>query len=193
MEQSKSNFLVILTLVILAMSLLGGCAQKDDGTKVLEEQDYPTRVSSDTDPIVEKLVEYLTGLAKIQDFEGISASIYWFDSELRFSHPRSLKDLLEPPSKTIFLEGDEIKGKLDLFSEIKTEDIQHAQLMDRVDARFYMIIDSSKDGKLFDFLLFGDNGSYIINGIQIERNPKLTDIIMPFLDFDGRFDLRGYR
>lgn len=192
MESSKSKFFLMITVVVLAFLLVSGCVQKDHSTQEIKNEDLSIQDSTDQDPVVQKLVDELTGLAKIKDFEGISVSIYWFDPTLRFAYPRSLNDLFEGPSKSIYLEGDEIKGKLDLFSQITTKDVRRVWTMERVWARFYMVIESEKDGKLFEFLFHGDGRNFIVNGTQIRPNYKFLDIIMPFFDYDGRFDMRSY-
>jgi hypothetical protein len=55
-----------------------------------------------------------------------------------------------------------------------------------------MVIESEKDGRLFEFLFHGDGRNFIVNGTQIRPNYKFLDIIMPFFDYDGRFDMRSY-
>ena len=105
----------------------------------------------------------------------------------------TLDQLIEWPDKTFNLEGDDIKGKLDLFGQIQAEDIRLDPLQRGDVARFYLVIESVEKGKLFDILLFGYRGDiFIVNGVHIMANQKFLDMIMPLLNYDAKYNLRAY-
>jgi len=101
-------------VLLLTFSLISGCAKPEP---VVQE-------SIDLDPVKQELLNEINSLAEINDFEGLSMSVYWAHPETRYRAKLTLDQLIEWPDKTFNLEGDDIKGKLDLFGQIQAEDIR---------------------------------------------------------------------
>lgn len=61
-----------------------------------------------------------------------------------------------------------------------------------LDLRLYYVLESKKNGKLFDVAMWGDGNSIIVNGIEVEGNDIFYDVIMPFLPEDVAKDLKDF-
>ena len=170
-------------VLLLTFTLISGCAKPEP---VVQE-------SIELDPVKQELLNDINSLAEINDFEGLSVSVYQAHPETRYRAKLTLDQLIEWPDKTFKLEGDDIKGKLNLFGQIQAEDIRLESLQRGDVARFYLVIESVEKGKLFDILLFGYRGDiFIVNGVHIMANQKFLDMIMPLLNYDAKYNLRAY-
>ncbi|MGI6259930.1 MAG: hypothetical protein ACOYKC_08750 [Anaerolineaceae bacterium] len=185
---NESKTMILITVFVITLSLLSGCAKSEPIVP------KPTvQVPTDPDPVKQRLLNAVFKVANIRDYEGLSVSVYWMHPEVIREFSYKLDDLIKKPDKFIKLEGDEIEGKLDLFGQIKAEDIELAPGKIRTETpMFYLVIESTEEGKLYDFLLWGNYKYFIVNGTYIEPNQKFLDIIMPLLNYDARLDIRGY-
>ncbi len=172
----------LILVLVLTFSLISGCAKPE-----------PTvQEPIDIDPVKQELLNDINSLAEIKDFESISVSAYWVSIHARFRAPLNINDLIRLEEGVFHLEGNELDGKLDLFSQIQADDIQIAQGERFENARYYLVIESNVDGKLFELLLFKGWSNMSVNGIEIRPSKKILDAIYPLLTPGARYELRRY-
>lgn len=169
---------IIILEVVLFSLILSGCKNTEPVVH---------------DPVKHQVVEEINNLAKIQDFDGITVSVYWREPTAESPAPLTAQNLIDwTTTKTFTLEGDEIEGRLDLFDEFTEKDIEIIDGERNINARFYILIESEEEGKLFDLLMFENWTNFVLNDTLIKPNEKIVEMILPLLDSDGRFDLRRY-
>ncbi len=182
MKCTKTKPIKLILVLALTLSLISGCVKPEP---VVQE-------SIELDPVKQELLNDINSLAEINDFEGLSVSAYWVSIHSRFRAPLNINDLIRFDRGGFHLEGNEVKGKLELFSQIEMNDIQLARLGNFENARYYLVIESDKDGKLFELLLFNGWSNMSINGVEIKPSKKILDAIYPLLTPGARYELRKY-
>ncbi len=179
MKTPKTRKTISLIIVLLvAITSLCGC-EKPDSVK-------------------HKLVRDLRALAKIDNFDDLYMSIYWLKPGVTTRYPYSKQDLIDRADNVCRFQGDEIEGKLEWFGQIREKDIEVVEQTSSEWARFYIIIQSFSEGKIFDFLLFGTSDSkinLIVNDVEIVWSDKLLDALQPLLilNEEALFDFELYR
>jgi len=191
MKCTKTKPIKLILVLALTFFLISGCVKPEPVAP------KPTvQVPTDPDPVKQRILDAVFKVANIRDFDGLSVSVYWMDPYviMELEHLYKLEDLIKKPDKFIKLEGDELEGKLDLFAQIKAEDIELVppDYIRTEIHRFYLVIESAEEGKLYEFLLWGNYKNFIVNGTHIRPNQNFLDIIMPLLNYDARLDIRGY-
>jgi len=132
----------------------------------------------------------ISKLTETEDFDDISLTIYYLDPLILTSFPLSVDDLINFNSvNKIVVDGSDVEEHIDLFKQISKDDLIPVKKTSRVDARFYYVFESEKEGKLFDVAMSGANNSVFINGIEFEENDIFFTIIIPFLTEDAKKDL----
>ena len=150
------------------------------------------------DPVKQKLVRELRALARIDDFNDLYVSIYWLSPGLTTRYPYSKQDLIDHAQNECRFRRYEIEGKLDWFGQITEKDIEIVEKNSNEWGRFYIIIHSFTEGRLFDLFLFGSpksNLSFIVNDVEILWSDKLLDALRPLLVLNDElfFDMELYR
>ena len=179
MKTPKTRKTISLIIVLLvAITSLCGCEKPD--------------------PVKHKLVRDLRALAKIDNFDDLYMSIYWLKPGVTTRYPYSKQDLIDRADNVCRFQGDEIEGKLEWFGQIREKDIEVVEQSSSEWARFYIIIQSFSEGKIFDFLLFGTSDSninFIVNDVEIVWSDKLLDALQPLLvlNEEALFDFELYR
>ncbi|HPX64992.1 MAG TPA: hypothetical protein PK459_01350 [Anaerolineaceae bacterium] len=179
MKTPKTRKIISLIIVLLvAITSLFGCEKPD--------------------PVKQKLVCDLRALAKIDKFDDLYVSIYWLKPGVTTRYPYSKQDLIDRADNVCRFQGDEIEGKLEWFGQIREKDIEVVEQTSSEWARFYIIIQSFSEGKIFDFLLFGTSDSninFIVNDVEIVWSEKLLDALQPLLvlNEEALFDFELYR
>ena len=172
------KILTVLSVITIAITSLCGCEKPD--------------------PVKQKLVRDLRALAKIDNFDDLYVSIYWLKPGVTTRYPYSKQDLIDRADNVCRFQGDEIEGKLEWFGQIREKDIEVVEQSSSEWARFYIIIQSFSEGKIFDFLLFGTSDSkinFIVNDVEIVWSDKLLDALQPLLvlNEEALFDFELYR
>lgn len=179
MKTPKTRKIISLIIVLLvAITSLCGCGKPDS--------------------VKHKLVRDLRALAKIDNFDDLYVSIYWLKPGVTTRYPYSKQDLIDRADNVCRFQGDEIEGKLEWFGQIREKDIEVVEQSSSEWARFYIIIQSFSEGKIFDFLLFGTSDSkinFIVNDVEIVWSDKLLDALQPLLvlNEEALFDFELYR
>lgn len=129
---------------------------------------------------------------KIND---ISLTIYYLDLNIfRFYPVSSVEDLIHCSStEKVVISGSDLGENIDLFRKVSNEVLVSVKKKSSdLDLRLYYVLESKKNGKLFDVAMWGDGNSIIVNGIEVEGNDIFYDVIMPFLPEDVAKDLKDF-
>jgi hypothetical protein len=54
-----------------------------------------------------------------------------------------------------------------------------------VDARLYYVFRTTKNSKIFEVIMWGNNGCIIVNGKEVYDNDVFYDIVVPFMPEDA--------
>lgn len=164
MRYKKRKFCFLLSIILMTFFALNAC----------QNQDF--------DPVKQQLVNELTSLAKIENFDDLTFNAYAFNPWI-YPYERFSVEELKKHHLTghIRLEDCEIKGKLDLFGKIRESDIELSHIKHPQHTRYYLILESSKDGILLELLLFGGYSTYFVNGVEIKPSDKILEAIQPLL------------
>ncbi len=138
------------------------------------------------DSVKKQVLKDLRSLAKIEDFDNLSMSVYHnfsFQPIIVIHDPGSMENYIDQlhENLTFKLQGNEIRGRLDSFSTIKAEDIEVYNNCKPIEVRTYTVIKSSEDGKIFEFIWNAHNDNFIINGVEIVFSRKLLRKLQPLL------------
>jgi hypothetical protein len=86
----------------------------------------------------------------------------------------------------IVISVSNLEGHMDLFKQIGSADLIPVMKKTYVDARLYYVLESKKNGKLFDVAMQCgfDNDNMFVNGIEVRGKAILYEVIMPFIPED---------
>ena len=62
-----------------------------------------------------------------------------------------------------------------------------------LDLRVYYVLESKKNGKLFDVAMWGDDDSIFVNELEVQGNSTFYDVIIPFLPEDEAEELEDFK
>lgn len=144
--------------------------------------------SKRTSPNVSDLIEN-------ENISDISLTIYYLDLHaLRFLPVPSVEDLIQRTvDEKIVISGSELKQYIDLFRKIDNEVLIPVwNRSSDLDLRVYYVLESKKNGKLFDVAMWGDVDSVFVNGIEVKGNKVFYDVIIPFLSEKAAKDLEDF-
>ena len=140
--------------------------------------------------------DVMNSLAKITEktiFDDLSLTIYYISPSILTRAPLSVDDLMNFNSvKKIVINGNDIEEHIDFFEKISKDDLIPVKKTSRIDARFYYVFESEKDGKILDVAMWGDDNSIFINGFEVKGNDIFYDVIKPFLSEEAKNDLDAY-
>lgn len=165
--------LFVITVLVINLFVLSACKKEES--------------------LRQKIVNDLTYLAEIQDYTNLTVSIYWLDKEVLTRYPWTVEDLMSRARNKITLRGSDIEGRLNDFGSISLKDVKLVDEKTKIEARFYLLIESSEAGRLLEMTLFGGDHFYIVNGLTIYPSDKLLDAITPLLSEEGIAELELYR
>jgi len=120
------------------------------------------------------------------DIDGLSLTIYYCNPNMFTWCPISLDQLINYAHDIIIvINSGELAKHIDLFKLVGSTDLVLVRKNTRIDARVYYVFEIENQGKLLDVAMWGKNGSYFINGVEIKENRLFYDIIRPFLPEDA--------
>ena len=121
-----------------------------------------------------------------ESIKNITLTIYYTNPKLLTDIPISVEDLIIlNDTNKIVVDGEELEKHIKLFYQISNDTVESVKKNSSyLDARLYYVLESKKNGKLFDVAMWGGDGeinSMFVNGIEVKEAPILYDVIMPFL------------
>jgi hypothetical protein len=145
------------------------------------------------DILSEKALNNFSKLIEEKNFDDLSLTIYYISPFILTRTSLSVDDLINFNNvKKIVISGSDLEGNLDLFEQIKKDDLIKVKNKSRINARFYYLFENVKEGKVLDVAMSGNDGSVFINGHEFKGNDIFYDIVMPFLPGDFVKELKAY-
>lgn len=162
MKVNKFLFLKFLILILLALTILTGCGEKDMRS--------------------ENVLNNLSKIIEEKDFNGLSLTIYYISPYILTRAPLSVDGLINFDDVTkIVVSGSELEKHIDLLKQLSKDDLIPVKNKSRVNARLYYVFETINEGKILNVAMWSGNGGVFINGLEVEWNDIFYDIIMPFL------------
>ncbi len=128
--------------------------------------------------------------------EDLSLTVYYESLNFFTLFPWNVDNLINSDSvKKTVINGSDLEEHIYLLKQISMNDLVPVQKKSYLDARLYYVLESKKNGKLFDVAMGGDE-SIFVNGIEVKKNVTFFDAIRPFLpeqvakEFELYFDIR---
>lgn len=132
----------------------------------------------------EKPALNVSKLIEKENINDMSLTIYYKHPRALMFYPiSSVKDLMHRCDKKIVINGSDLEEHIDLFKQI-SDDVLKPVLMKSsdLDLRVYYVLESNKNGKLFDVAMWGeDEDSIFVNGVEVKGNHIFYDVILPFI------------
>jgi hypothetical protein len=135
---------------------------------------------------LEKLSPSVAEQIENENISDLSLTIYYIHpSSLFFIPITSADDLIHRSSEKIVVNGSDLLEHINLFKQIN-QDVLIPVMKKSHDFHFrvYYMLESKKNGKIFDVLMWGDEQSMFVNKVEIKENDIFYDIIIPFLSKD---------
>lgn len=129
-----------------------------------------------------------------ENFDDISLTIYYTNPFDRSRHAWSAEFLMGIVEKRkIVITGGALEEHIDLFKRISSDDVIPVRKKTYLNARLYYVLESKRNGKLFDVAMWGgNNNSIFVNGFEVKENDIFYDVVKPFLPEDAVKDLENY-
>lgn len=143
----------------------------------------------------QKILFNIPAMIENEDINDISLTIYYMDLQALLFYPvSSVEDLIQwTDDEKIVISGSKLEEHVDLFRKMSNEGFTQVwKKSSDLDLRIYYVLESKKNGKLFDVAMWGDNGSIFVNGIEVKENKVFYDVIIPFLPEDVARDLEAF-
>ena len=173
MTHTKNIIPVLLAVTLLALIILTCCGGDNTRSK-----------------------DVMNSLAKVterKNFDDLSLTIYYIDPLILTRAPLSVDRLINFRSvKIIIINGNDMKEQISLFKQINKDDLIPADDISLIDARFYYVFESAKDGKLFEVAMWGEDYSIFVNEQEVRENDIFYNVIIPFLSEDAKTVLEAY-
>lgn len=135
----------------------------------------------------------LTKITNRANFDDLNLTIYYISPSVLTRAPLNTDDLVNFTNvKKIVINGSDVEEHIDLFKQIKKDDLVLVKKPSRINARFCYMFESEKEGILFSVAMWGNDSSVFVNGLEVKENDIYYEVIMPFLSDDAKKDLRAY-
>jgi hypothetical protein len=167
MDEKKHISSGFFILLLLAVTILSSCKEINMHSK------NPTFDSFE--------------LFKNENLDDVSLTIYYGNPFILTRFPLSVDNLMKSSiAKKMVINGRQLEEHLDLFKQINNEEFIPVKKKSYLDARLYYVLESKKNGKLFDVAMWGgDNNSIFANGFEVKGNDIFYDVVKPFLPEDA--------
>lgn len=121
-----------------------------------------------------------------ENINDLSLTIYYLSPYTYMFYPVSSVEDLSHRCEKIVINGGDLKKHIDSFRQISNDDLKPIIWKSSdLDLRLYYVLESKKNGKLFDVAMWGKDGdSMIVNGYEAKGNNIFIDVIIPFLPED---------
>lgn len=171
----KRIVIAISLLMVLLSGILSGCTSN---AMLLSDalQDYTAVVNGELP-------------------EDLSLTIYYLRLSIVTRMPLTSEDLVNlSHTEKIVVESSELVAYQDLLQKMNASALQPSRTEPLVDARLYYVFSTGANDKLLEVTISGgplDSRDPIVNGIHVEDNDVLYELIAPFLSEEVR-DMFGF-
>jgi len=174
MNLKKRTSVGFLALLLFAIAVLTGCrGDKMQGEEVLKT--FSERIEKDS-------------------LDDLTLTIYYIDPTILTRYPLSIDKLINDSDvNKIVITGEELAEHISLFRNITIATLKPVRKKSYIDARIYYVFESEGNRKLLDVILWGENSSMFINGLEIKENNVFYDVMMPILPEDITIHFGGIK
>ena len=128
-------------------------------------------------------------LAKMIESESIgdlSLTIYYMKPSILTFLPVTVDALIDwHEDQRIIIYCNDLEEHIDLFKQISNKDMKPKwNKTPYKNIRLYYLLESEKNGKLFDVAMWGYDESMYVNGIEVMGGEIFYDVIIPFMPED---------
>ena len=137
-----------------------------------------------------KLVD-VSDLIKKEKPEDLVLTIYYMEPNVLTDIPISV-DMIKSWGDKVEITGKELEEHIAAFKQINKKTLKLVRIIPaNVNVRMYYVLESKKNGKLFDVAVWGNiaNETLMFNGVEIKNNRIFYDVVLPFLpeDIAGKY------
>ena len=123
-----------------------------------------------------------------ENVDDLCLSVYYVKPYLLTPYPWGVDNLVNASytNKIIISESD-LEEHFDLIKQLSNDDLKPVKKKSFLNARLYYVLESKKNGKLFDVAMWGGdskNNSIFVNGYEVVGKDIFYDVIMPYLPAD---------
>ncbi|MWC31236.1 hypothetical protein [Paenibacillus sp. MMS18-CY102] len=173
MTSKKYINLGIIIIVVLAVTFISSCNEINTRSK--------------------KVTFDLSELIQNENIDDVSLSIYYVNPHILTRYPWSVDHLIKSSSvEKIVINGSDLEEHFNSFNQLNNIALMPVKHESRINARLYYVLESKKNGKLFNVSMWGDDNCIFVNGIEVQENDIFYDFIMPFLPDDAVKELESY-
>ena len=156
--QKKLIILLFIILILFASAVFVGCG--------MDNMDFD-------------FAEKFAG----ENLDDISLTIYYANPNMFTPFQWDVEHLISMGDGKIVIRGSELEEFIKLFKRINNAILLplEERSLYPPPVRFYYIVESKENGKLFDVVMWGSDGSIVFNGVEVKAHYIFYDIIIPFL------------
>lgn len=173
MNLKRNVVLEICTFLLLSVTILTGCG------------------GNDMRP--EKALKNFSKQIEQGNLNDIHLTVYYLSPFILTRTPLSIDDLVNHNAVQKFVvDGSTLKEHTDLLSQISNDVVIPVEQKSHINTRLYFVFETTKDKKIFDVSMWGDDNSIFINGLEVKENKLFYDVVSPFLPEDAVKELNNY-
>lgn len=129
-----------------------------------------------------KLSFNIDDVLRKENIEDLCLTIYCRKQGMLYSYNWSMDDLLTNYDYKLVMEGKELEQHFDTFRQFNKETIKYSfKKAKYIDAEIYCILESEKNGKIFDFLSYGITYDIDFTVFFNDINVKDNDVFITFV------------
>lgn len=136
-----------------------------------------------------KLTKPTYKLAKLIEHEkldDLSLTIYYISPDALTRAPVSVDQLVNAYyDNKVVVNGIRLQEHIDLLNQLINVTLIPVEHESRVNARYYYVFETKKNGKIFDVCMWSIDGNMFVNGVEVKENDVFYDVVMPFLPKDA--------
>ena len=124
--------------------------------------------------------------------DDLRLTVYYVGPKFLTRHPLSVEDLkIFSMTQKIVVNSEELAANAEVLRKLDASVLQPVEDEDfYINARLYYVLETGESEILLEVIISEINGTAVVNGINVESNPVLYEIVTPFLTAEAR-DLWG--
>ena len=138
---------------------------------------------------------WFSGMIKTRPAEALSLTIYFMDWAVLTRAPLSINDLkelchddlssvLEPTTCIVHVSYDDLKNHWKTIQKLELSRLQLPENERYLNARLYYVFEMWDSQKILEVAISEIGENAYVNGVEVEYDPVLIEIIAPFIDLN---------
>ena len=165
MNLSKRKSIVFLALLLFGITVLAAC-----GGDTMRP---------------EKELQNFSDIIEEGNLDDLSLTIHYINPTILTRYPLSVENLLNYSGVVkVVIKGKDLEEHIGLFNNVTNTALKSVRKKSYVDARIYYVFETEESVNILDVILWGENNSMFVNGVEIKENAVFYSIIKPFLPED---------